>query len=53
MKTQLTGQLLRKAHFIGLDTDDYAHHGITCLQESALLITHEELDWALLDNLDS
>jgi hypothetical protein len=30
--------------------DEMARHGTECLQQSVLLIPHEELDWSLLDN---
>jgi hypothetical protein len=53
-KVRVAGRMLREAHHMRA-TDPYyaveiARQSIECLQQSALLIPHEELDWSLLDN---
>ena len=48
------GRMLREAHHMRVTdpyhADEMARSGIDCLQQSALLIPHEELDRSLLDN---
>ena len=53
-QAQVAGRILREAHHMRVTdpyaADEMARNGIECLQQSALLIPHEELDWSLLDN---
>ena len=53
-QAKIAGRILREAHHMRVmdpyHADEMARRGIECLQQSALLIPHEELDWSLLDN---
>ena len=55
-QAQVAGRMLRESHHTRVmdpyHADEMARQGIECLQQSALSIPHEELDWSLLDNLE-
>lgn len=53
-QAQVAGRILREGHHLRV-TDAYvvdgmARWGIDCIQHSAFLIPHEDIDWSLSNN---